>query len=158
MLSFFYLISDLTEFVIHAFKFPVLFMLVLVDFRSNAHSSVYDWKLIFVWQINYAHIKACLVMQSSGISPEGLLGSHPKKKTDESTKKEEPSDIEMLSNEVTNIIPSTEEIPMSIKRQKVCEFEEESQVPVKATATSLVEWLEQNDGVREMKSQISVFA
>lgn len=145
-------------------------MLVLVDFRTNAHSSVYDWKLIFGWQINYAHIKAFLVMQSCGISPEGMLPRD--RKTDEpmnsvpkysgsptlKQKKEEPCVIETPSNEETVLNPSTEEIPISVKRQKVYELDEESRVPAKATESSLVEWLKNNDGVREMKSQIKCFS
>lgn len=105
-------------------------------------------------EINYAHIKACLVMQSCGISPEGLLpSSHQDKKTDErmngaSTfsgsptliQKEEPCVIETPSN-------GEEEISASLKRQKVCESKDERRVPVKATESLLVEWLKNNDGV-----------
>ncbi|KGN53928.2 uncharacterized protein LOC101222028 [Cucumis sativus] len=100
-------------------------------------------------EINYAHIKACLVMQSRGMSPEGL-----DRKTDEPMtgasvlsgsptsiqKKEEPCVIETPSN-------GEEEISVSLKRQKVCELEEEHRVPIKATESLLVEWLKNNDGV-----------
>ncbi|KAG6595478.1 hypothetical protein SDJN03_12031, partial [Cucurbita argyrosperma subsp. sororia] len=99
-------------------------------------------------EINYAHIKACLFMQKCGISPETTLPRD--KKTDEpmnvvpkfsgsptsKQQKEEP-------NVATACNPSTEEIPISLKRQKV----EENRVPVKATESSLVEWLKNNDGV-----------
>lgn len=142
--------------VLHAFKFLVPFMPTLIGFSVESPSSVYDWKLIFGWQINYAHIKACLVMQSCGISPEGLLpSSHQDKKTDErmngastfsgsSTliQKEEPCVIETPSN-------GEEEISASLKRQKVCESKDERRVPVKATESLLVEWLKNNDGVSD---------
>ena len=98
-------------------------------------------------------------MQSCGMSPEGL-----DRKTDEPMigasllsgsptsikKKEEPCVIETPSN-------GEEEISVSLKRQKVRESEEERQVPVKATESLLIEWLKNNDGVSEMKSEICIF-
>ena len=97
-------------------------------------------------------------MQSRGMSPEGL-----DRKTDEPMtgasvlsgsptsiqKKEEPCVIETPSN-------GEEEISVSLKRQKVCELEEEHRVPIKATESLLVEWLKNNDGVSEMKSEICI--
>lgn len=113
-------------------------------------------------------------MQSCGISPEGnLTSSHQESKTDEplngmskfsgsptsKQQKEEPCAIEMPSNKGTTFIPSTEELPITLKRQKVCEVQEESHILAKATESSLVEWLKNNnDGVCLIDSELSVFS
>ncbi|KAL5580452.1 hypothetical protein UlMin_012894 [Ulmus minor] len=108
--------------------------------------------------ISYAHIKICLALQNSGLSPEAILsGHHPVEITDELMIEaldssllasihphhaEKPLDLE--NNEETASVPFNGEDVLSTKRQKLVEPEGNS-ISLKATEDAILDWLKNFD-------------
>uniref|UniRef100_A0A2N9HLW9 HRDC domain-containing protein n=1 Tax=Fagus sylvatica TaxID=28930 RepID=A0A2N9HLW9_FAGSY len=121
--------------------------------------------------ISYAHIKTTLVMQNLGISPELILPSCPNTlnadQLPDICHMEGPCEVETSANnsmapcsfgknEETASVPSTggqgpklslvhDEDALLIKRQKVSGPEKGSLISLKATESSIVDWLKNYD-------------
>ena len=128
-------------------------------------------KFISLFQISYAHIKTTLVMQNLGISPELILPSCPNTlnadQLPDICHMEGPCEVETSANnsmapcsfgknEETASVPSTggqgpklslvhDEDALLIKRQKVSGPEKGSLISLKATESSIVDWLKNYD-------------
>lgn len=125
---------------------------------------------MLLWcQISYTQIKVCLTIQNRGISVESILSdpnaeervnkARDSKQDSINACKETPCESKNANHLAGFQLETIEEIDsvlsaedlLANKRQRLTEPMEESSVPLKATESSVLSWLNNcNEGVSEM--------